>query len=310
MPKRIALLIFLVIILSLNTWATEYTADFLNTGVGARALALGSAFTGLANDASAVYWNPSGMVQIPRREITLMHTSFFDDIVHTDYLGFAYPFDNQAVGVGILRYATENIPISTRLDENNQPIIERRVGDSEYALFASYGHSIKPGWSLGGNVKILGQKLGDHSAYGFGVDIGLMTKFLENISLGVMITDITGTYIFWDTGHHDLLKPQIRTGLAYNITLDQLHSRLLFVGAGHLDFQQNEMSTHQNLLSNSTLHGGVEYWFYQHFALRLGMDNHNLTAGAGFLLGNWSIDYAYAGFELGNTHRVSAGFHF
>lgn len=34
-------------------------------GVGARAIGMGGAFTALADDASAVYWNPAGLVQVP-----------------------------------------------------------------------------------------------------------------------------------------------------------------------------------------------------------------------------------------------------
>ena len=34
---------------------------FLRRDVGSRAIALGGAFTGVANDASSVYWNPAGL---------------------------------------------------------------------------------------------------------------------------------------------------------------------------------------------------------------------------------------------------------
>ncbi len=36
-------------------------ADFLKIRTGARQLALGSSFTGLANDANTVFWNPGGI---------------------------------------------------------------------------------------------------------------------------------------------------------------------------------------------------------------------------------------------------------
>ncbi len=39
------------------------TAQFLKIGVGGRASALGDAFVAIANDASALYWNPAGLSQ-------------------------------------------------------------------------------------------------------------------------------------------------------------------------------------------------------------------------------------------------------
>jgi long-subunit fatty acid transport protein len=40
------------------------------TGVGARALAMGGAYTGVANDYSAMYWNPAGLAQMQYSEFT------------------------------------------------------------------------------------------------------------------------------------------------------------------------------------------------------------------------------------------------
>jgi len=43
-------------------------ANFLKIGVGARATAMGDAFTGLANDGTCLYWNPAGLTQLEKRE--------------------------------------------------------------------------------------------------------------------------------------------------------------------------------------------------------------------------------------------------
>ena len=44
--------------------------EFLSYGAGARSLAMGGAFVSIADDATATYWNPAGMSQITRKEIT------------------------------------------------------------------------------------------------------------------------------------------------------------------------------------------------------------------------------------------------
>lgn len=49
-------------------------APFLRLGVGARALALGEAYAALADDASAVYWNPAALVRVEKRSAVLVHS--------------------------------------------------------------------------------------------------------------------------------------------------------------------------------------------------------------------------------------------
>ena len=58
------------------------TAQFLKIGVGARATAMGDAFVAVANDASALYWNPAGISQFQTNEIIVSQTNWFVDIQH------------------------------------------------------------------------------------------------------------------------------------------------------------------------------------------------------------------------------------
>ena len=55
-------------------------AKFLSIPVGARALGMGGAFVGVANDASAMYWNPAGMARATQAEVQLNHAAWLADI--------------------------------------------------------------------------------------------------------------------------------------------------------------------------------------------------------------------------------------
>jgi len=44
------------------------SANFLKLGIGPRAVAMGEAQVGLANDVYATYWNPAGLAQLQNRE--------------------------------------------------------------------------------------------------------------------------------------------------------------------------------------------------------------------------------------------------
>ena len=75
-------------------------------GVGARALGMGDAYTGVASDYSAIFWNPAGLAQIQRNEFSLgmsylnnkdnstffgNQESYTDNATDLNALGVVYP---------------------------------------------------------------------------------------------------------------------------------------------------------------------------------------------------------------------------
>src|SRR6266481_2997420 len=89
-----ALLLFLALCtVPASLWAIAtggQVDEFLSYGAGARSIAMGSAFVGVADDASATYWNPAGLSQITRKELTLMKATLFADTTY-DYYSFVMP---------------------------------------------------------------------------------------------------------------------------------------------------------------------------------------------------------------------------
>src|SRR5437879_7830560 len=79
--------------------AASSGASFLKLGVGARALGLGSAYTSIADDATALHWNPAGLSRISRKEISAMHAQLFAD-TRFDFLGYAHPTPKGTFGIG------------------------------------------------------------------------------------------------------------------------------------------------------------------------------------------------------------------
>ena len=71
--------------------ATRYAGEFLRIGVGARALGMGSAFVGLADDGTAAFWNPAGLATLSERQVTAMHAEQFGSIVQYDFLSYVMP---------------------------------------------------------------------------------------------------------------------------------------------------------------------------------------------------------------------------
>ena len=103
---RIHCLIYLLVI-GAPVWAQEERTIDNFAGVGVRAMGMGGAFVGVADDYTAAYWNPAGLAQIDRREVhigllrnsrentaTFNGTSVESELTNTRFgsLGFVYPY--------------------------------------------------------------------------------------------------------------------------------------------------------------------------------------------------------------------------
>ena len=89
------------------------TAQFLKIGVGGRASALGDAFVAIANDASALYWNPAGLSQFQSNEIFFSHNEWVVDINH-DFLGAVYHLDQtNTFGIALTSLSMKDMPVTT-----------------------------------------------------------------------------------------------------------------------------------------------------------------------------------------------------
>ena len=67
-------------------------AKFLSIGEGSKASGMGGAFTSIANDATAMYWNPAGLSFNNTKEVYFNHANWIADISF-DYFGFTIPMN-------------------------------------------------------------------------------------------------------------------------------------------------------------------------------------------------------------------------
>ncbi len=68
----LAMMLFFNVLPSHGFVIHRLSGSDLGMGVGARAVALGGAFTALADDASAMFWNPAGLTQLKKNEVMLI----------------------------------------------------------------------------------------------------------------------------------------------------------------------------------------------------------------------------------------------
>lgn len=314
--------------------ATRYAGEFLRIGVGARALGMGSAFAGLADDGTAAYWNPAGLATLDTRQVTAMHAEQFGSIVKYDFLSYTMPLGSpgkpkQALAISLIRLGVDDIP-DTRglqiLDVNGNGLFdypEDRLivdesrfvfaSDNDLALLFSYARELGRGFALGGNLKIVRQWLGDSlRSSGFGLDLAALYVGGGGWSAGAKLTDATTTRILWNTGTNEFIAPSLRVGGARTLSFKNRRHMITVAFDTQIGFSDEQLSSQAHLGAVTfEFHPGLEYWLERRVALRTGFEAKNFTAGAGFRYRKFGLDYAYLDHQdLDGSHRISAAFSF
>lgn len=327
----------------------KYANEFLNMGVGADALGMGSAVVADARGLTAGVWNPAGLLQQNQTtEIGLMHASYFGGLASCDHIGVSRRVSEQTVvAINVLRLGVDNIYNTTQLIDNQGNIDYSQLQTFNSADYALIGSLAKPTrvahLSMGVSAKVLYRHIGNFArAYGFGFDAGLQYRPSKFWSAGLNLRDATSTFSAWTYN----LSPEMEaTFLQTNNSLpqngiEQMLPRLVLGIAGKIPLksQKYELGGQLNaeLTSdgprNTLLSGKVFsldpraglYLTYDHkLTLRTGFSqfqyftdfeaNQNLSVqphlGAGVVLQNWTIDYAFTRLGLGGegyfTHLFS-----
>ena len=323
--------------------ATKYAGAFMENGGGARALAMGGAFTAVADDPSATFWNPAGLGNLPQRAILVMHAERFGDLIDRDFAAYTQPVtwtlfggSSAGVGVSVIRLGVADIPFTDhlrdQLDTNGDGEVDdaelrglldlqdqiRFKSDQELALLVSYGEDLG-NWRIGGSLKFIRQSVGDFSSLGIGADVALLRPGIwRHLDFGVKFQDLTTTYLSWSTGRNEQISPAVVPGLAWRQDLPRWDMDFTLAGSMETRFEHRgdaDQYSSGSLSANS--HVGLEVGFSRKVYLRTGFDSGwgsgDLTAGAGFRLDPLTVDYAYAGDSLDIdevTHRISVSFSF
>lgn len=137
-----------------NTSFGGVSAEFLQFGAGARGMALGGGFSTIADDVSALHYNPAGITFMDGPEAHLTVMPYFAD---TDYYwtGLAFPFGDGDFGFGVslAHFGFSDQPIFTEADEQGDSGEFYGVSESVAAL--TIAHAFIDRFSAGFSVKFI-----------------------------------------------------------------------------------------------------------------------------------------------------------
>jgi hypothetical protein len=330
--KKIFSTILLVLIFVLNshsaTGVGKYAGEFMSIGVGARALGMGGAFTAIANDVTAGFWNPAGLSKINYPQLSLMHTEQFGSLINYDYAAVGFPFGrNSSLGVSVIRLGIDGIPDTRNamIDENGNGVFDDAdrlnydkityFNAADWAIYFTYSKKSTEDFAYGANLKIIRREMSVGSATGIGFDLGVQYSPVNNLMLGANFQDVTTTLVAWNNGTNELISPTLKVGSAYFI--EALGGR--FAPAFDMDirFENRRYASNFNIGPVSfDMHSGLEFDFKNIAAVRVGYsDIGTMNFGAGVHLPKFDIDYTFSTSKItddrfNDTHRVSLIFTF
>ncbi len=273
---------------------------FLNFGVGARALAMGGAFTAVSDDASAAFWNPSGLAQLQRKEATAMDASLYEG-ASLLYLGYAQPTKNSGTfGVDVAQLSASGFEAVNAVFNANGTATSITSGGSfsntQQAMALSWGKAVTDKTNFGATLDYLSNSLDGSVSHFETVDLGMMRRFgFYNLGL-----DFQNVFEEATGGTSDRLPPIINLGNAVNL----FHNRLTV-----------SADLNENLTGGNDIRFGGEYWVAKWFAARFGLMGlpsiQETDFGFGFKFSGLMLDFA-EGLQssLGASTRVSLTFRF
>ena len=160
-------------------------AKFLSIEVGSNAVGMGGAYTSIANDATAMYWNPAGLSFHDTKEVYFNHANWIADISF-DYFGITFPMNNKSVlGFNITSVTMDEMEVTRYGNENTGETFRA----ADYAIGSSYALDLTDRFSVGFNGKYLQQSIANSHAQGFAVDFGTLFITPFGFTLGTSISN-------------------------------------------------------------------------------------------------------------------------
>jgi hypothetical protein len=291
--------------------------SFLKIGVGARALSMGGAFVGLADDESAIYYNAAGIISSMKKSVSASYMNYIADIQSGSVmvvLPKAVPGAEPA-DVDEAEFHIDDAQSAIAFSANylNYGSIDERdasgnslgtFNGSDMAFNLTYARKVGPQLALGGSAKFIYQKIDQYSSDGAAIDAGLLYRFKDGrTNLGLSASNLGFQLSGLSPEHKDPLPVLIRAGISHHVR----ELPLIVSGEGVYP-------------SDNDIYGsvGVEVNPKIPLSFRVGYSSYGsnyktggnkdgsagFSFGAGFRAQKISVDYAFLPYaDLGSLHR-------
>jgi Uncharacterised protein family (UPF0164) len=268
------------------------SGEILNIGIGSRAASLGGAYMAFSDDATASFWNPSGLAGLSNVEFQFGYSSWYQDI-SINYLGAVVPMsENLSAGVGVVYVDYGEF---TAYSEDDQLLGE--FSGHNIMASISLAYKLNDRLSLGVTAKGVSEKLEESTAMGYAMDVGVRYN-LGIFSVGMALKNV-GSGL-----KYEYESAPLPTKLSAGIGLQTLDGQLRL--AGDINVPKNGIISY---------HQGLEYLYQNSIYLRGGYshsfsdlassEKDGFVWGFGLKVMSGSIDYSYIpNGTFGAIHKI------
>ncbi len=297
--KRI-FLVLLLAIFAIRSFAfgregSSGTSSLFLLGAGTRAVGMGGSFVSIADDASAVFWNPAGLARLSFGELDFSHVTLPEGSEY-DFAGLAYPTVKAgSFALGFLRVGTDGI-----FSRDSRAADLGSTSFSETQFLLAYGYPLLNFLSVGGTFKLYNQSLAGYSANAVGADLGVLVEPYQNLSFGLNTQDVVSSDWQLNSSKESIPK-NFKAGASYLVPFNPNPWGVRVA----VDAEKSENAT-------VAWHAGTEVSYRSLFFARGGYDRENVTFGVGFVYNRVGLDYAFKPQPegLSASHRFGFSFRF
>ncbi|MGE5680238.1 MAG: PorV/PorQ family protein [Bacillota bacterium] len=254
----------------------ETAVPFLLLAPDSRGGALGESGGGLADNSSAIYWNPAGIAFLSGSEVSITHSNWLPQFhldIFYDYVTYRqYIKDIEGSITASLTYMNFGEFIQTG---ESSPDVIGKFNSFDAALTLGYATKVHPDWGLGLNFRIIHSKLageievanqrGSGSATTVSFDFGAMWRpeklvlpFIDEdlgnrFSLGFNLSNIGPDIYYINKAQADPIPTSLRVGFAYKVVDDEFNSLIYTLDFSKLLVTKQKQDANGNPIERGNL---------------------------------------------------------
>ncbi len=267
---------------------------------------MGKAFTAVADDAQAGYFNPAGLFQLNAQEVILAHSQLYG--ARMEYVGYALPTRELGTfNITLLNFGAEGIEARTFRNDRQED-----YAFAENAFCVSYAYNPWSVFGFGANLKLVTKNLAQYSDVGVGLDLGLLLRAPGPLAFGLTAQNVLQPRLTL-ARIPEVYPRTVRLGTAVRLLDDRVTVAADLATPVVFDRDSLGQPT-QKFTPHLEPHGGVEIDLVPGILIpRVGIDMNEISVGLG-VHKSWGkmalgVDYAFllhhqSNYRLAPTHKV------